>query len=507
MKTLLLFTCAALTTGVIAQKSTSKKVDTRFINVPNYNVGTTDIGSLEASFSVGYTSYGTKRLKDTKSTCLPKGGKLTDAKELTTYYYEHDATRPASYLFLKDGSGSTVFASQISKDLSDKAAYGKDKCEHWMKSTLEKNYDKDKASWEKQDHAEYVKNLKTKAGTELNQNGVISYTLHEIEVYSAKGKGFDYTKMDEAFDLAYDAYEDIDKNGISSDNFDKLGKAIAIWKTEVEQADLDNKDARINKKVAQGLYINLAYAHFTRFEMNDAAVYAQKADQSFGNFTNNTRTEIQAFRKDANRRKAGIEKNAEMVKNPRKMHEQASQSGAIKFTLKDYPGSVSDASSDYIAFAGTESSTIAAASEAANLESGGTSYDKYIVANSMPKTLSIMKFQETLTELPVSITQIEGLGVITISSNDIASIPAEIGNMSSLKKLWLAKNKISELPTEIGNCSELKNLNLSDNPIEKLPESIKNCKNLKSLNLKGTKVSSEHVAELQKWLPKCKIKI
>lgn len=507
MKIILLISCAALSTGLLAQRSTSKKVDTRFINVPNYDVGSTEIGSLKSSFAIGNSVYGSQKLKDTKTTCVVKGGSLKDAKEVTTYYYDIEVTRPSSFLFLKDEKGNTVYAHQLATESSDKAEYGKGKCEFWMKPSLEKSYKADEAAWKESNHGTYTKNLKQKAEIELSRNALVSSNPIEIDVYSAKGRNFDYSEIEEAYELAYNAYEDISEKGISSENFDKLVKAIAIWESELEKADLEDKDARINEKVAQGLYINLTYAYFTMFAMDDAAVYAQKADQSFGNFTNNKRVEIQQLRKDVNRRKAGINKNLELIKDPDKMNEIAKQSNSTKFVLENYSGTMDDAGSDYFKFAGEEMNAIAEASEEANIEGGGTSYDKYIMPNSVPMTLSIMRIQETLTEFPIEITKIDGLGAVIINANTIETIPAQIGNMSSLKKLYLSNNKITELPVEIGNCTSLKNLDLSGNPIDKLPESIKNCSNLKKLKLKKTNISDEHAEEIESWLPNCKIKI
>lgn len=173
MKIILLISCAALSTGLLAQRSTSKKVDTRFINVPNYDVGSTDISSLKSSFAIGNSVYGTQKLKDTKTTCVAKGGSLKDAKEVTTYYYELDVTRPSSFLFLKDEKGNTVYANQLATESTDKAEYGKGKCEFWMKPSLEKSYKSDEASWKESNHGTYTKNLKQKA--EMSQVEMLLY--------------------------------------------------------------------------------------------------------------------------------------------------------------------------------------------------------------------------------------------------------------------------------------------------------------------------------------------
>lgn len=508
MKILLLFvSCALIANGTLAQKSTSKKVKTQHLSIPNYDVSSTDVSSLKSYVSIGNSTYGPNKLMDGKTICVVKGGSLKDAKEITTYYYQHDVQRPATYLFLEDGSGNTIYAGQVAPQATAKADYGKEQCEFWIKASLIKKYESEKTSWESSDHAAFVKSMKEATNRELKNNGLVSYIPLEIEVYSAKGKGMDYKAIEEAYTLAFNAYESISSNGLSQQSYDDLGKAISTWESELQQADLKDKEARINKKVAQGLFINLTYAHMFRNEMEKAAINAQKADESFGNFTTNKRTEIQNLRMDVNRRKPAVDKNTSLLTDFAKLNEMAQQSRSINMMLQDYIGSTEDARAAYESFAGEEMAAATIAAEDANIAAGGSSYDKYVVPNSIPKTLTIMKLQEELTEFPVGITQISGLANVSIAMNSIASIPEQIGNMESLKKLTLSKNKITELPSSIGSCSNLTGLNLSGNPISALPESIKNCKKLKSLNLKNTKVSADHVTEIQGWLPKCKIKI
>jgi len=504
-KILLLASCAIIAGAGNAQKSTSDKINTQFINIPNYDVSATDLSTLKSYFAIGNSAYGANRLKDGKSLCVANGGSIKDAKEITTYYYEHDVNRPDVYLLMKDASGNTIYASQVAPASIEKVDYGKDQCEFWMKASLEKKYKAEKTTWETKNHASFVADMKKKTNLELTRNGVVSYVPFELDLYSAKGKGLDYSKMEEAFKKAEGAYKSIANSGLSQKSYDDLGAAIALWEEEIKEADLDNKDARINKKIAQGIYINLANAYFLRNDIVNAAIYTQKADESFGNFTSNKRTEIQAFRLDVNQRKAGVEKNSALVQDIAKLHGMAQNSSNLPLLV--YSGTNEEAKNEYVKFSGNQVSAAGAAAEEANLAAGGTSYDKYVVPNSVPKTLSIMKLQETLTEFPASITTIPGLAVVSIAANNIETVSDQIGNMESLKKLTLSKNKITVMPESIGNCSNLTNLNLSGNPIERLPQSIKNCKKLKSINLKNTNVSADHVQEIQGWLPKCKIKI
>ncbi len=75
-------------------------------------------------------------------------------------------------------------------------------------------------------------------------------------IYSAKGNKFDYSALDQAALMATQGLQELSINEELAK--DKLNKAMTTWNSELEQADLDDKKARINNKVAAGLYINLA---------------------------------------------------------------------------------------------------------------------------------------------------------------------------------------------------------------------------------------------------------
>ncbi|MCH8830420.1 MAG: hypothetical protein IID45_12665, partial [Planctomycetes bacterium] len=85
-------------------------------------------GSLKAEFVVGETVFEKKQQKQTKTICIPKGGKVADAVEVRTNYYEIPYQTPESYLLLRDGTGKVVYGVQISGPGRAMAKFGFDNC-------------------------------------------------------------------------------------------------------------------------------------------------------------------------------------------------------------------------------------------------------------------------------------------------------------------------------------------------------------------------------------------
>jgi len=87
----------------------------------------------------------------------------------------------------------------------------------------------------------------------------------------------------------------------------------------------------------------------------------------------------------------------------------------------------------------------------------------------------------TLSQLPQSIGDLDGLIQLYIDDNELISLPNEIGNLSNLVYLVANFNNITALPESIGNLSNLNFLDLGYNEIEYIPESIGNLSNLQYL--------------------------
>ena len=71
-------------------------------------------------------------------------------------------------------------------------------------------------------------------------------------VYTAKGKKHDYSDLTKAYISIEQGLVDYDANGENGE----IKEAIALWNSALEEIDLENKKARINRKVGFGLYLN-----------------------------------------------------------------------------------------------------------------------------------------------------------------------------------------------------------------------------------------------------------
>ncbi len=85
-----------------------------------------------------------------------------------------------------------------------------------------KDYEKQGEAFKNSEHKSYESSIYTKAINEATANVSLSYMPETFEVFSAKGKSFDYTALDEAMDKAMAAYESIGKNGFNKNDLDVL---------------------------------------------------------------------------------------------------------------------------------------------------------------------------------------------------------------------------------------------------------------------------------------------
>tara|TARA_B100000131_G_scaffold323248_1_gene380901 strand:+ start:4484 stop:5713 length:1230 start_codon:yes stop_codon:yes gene_type:complete len=95
----------------------------------------------------------------------------------------------------------------------------------------------------------------------------------------------------------------------------------------------------------------------------------------------------------------------------------------------------------------------------------------------------------TLTELPDSIGNLDGLVQLYIDDNDLETLPDSIGNLSNLLFLIANFNNLIALPDSIGNLSNLMWLDVGYNQIEYVPSSIGNLSNLTYLWLFDNQIS------------------
>src|SRR3990172_5937367 len=95
--------------AVTAQTDRSKKVDTKYLSLPGYDVSATDPSTVTIEFAMKDGVFGAEKLKEGESICKPIGGTIKDAIKVKSFYYEIPYTQPESYVMAKGADGKIVY--------------------------------------------------------------------------------------------------------------------------------------------------------------------------------------------------------------------------------------------------------------------------------------------------------------------------------------------------------------------------------------------------------------
>lgn len=501
----------------VAQKDRSKDVETQYLSLPTYDLSQIDPSTITVEFAMGQSTYGVPQMKETESVCKPKGGSIKDAVKITTYYYQFVHHQPASYVVARSSSGEIVYANQASEASEGVAKFGYDKCEYWISDKLKKDWEAQKDKFMPTVHNGYEKDIFSAANEQAKSNVFLSYYPEKFEVYSGKGKLYDYTDMDGAFDLAMEAYISIKEKGINQEDADKLKQAIAVWEKELETEDLEDNKARISKDVSRGLRENCVRAYMHLYDFDNASKHARLFKDTYGNFSNNRSQAMDGLMKTIEFQRIAVEKNADLINDLAALNTKAQSASKNVETQNLGPAGLETLKSDYNKYRATQYLEVADSRKKQEEElvaSGELNpYEKYvqdtgitgkaIMFTMAPSALS--GFPE-LTEVPAQMCELTELSLLIIRNNKVETISPDIKKLTGLTKLDLTGNNIKTIPAEIGQLTELKTLNLSKNPLTSIPDEIANCTNLKSLTLKETNLSKEEQEKLERLLPDTKIK-
>lgn len=497
-----------------AQSDQSEKVTTQFLQLPNYDLNSVDLGAITVEYAVGESGFGPERLKDTKSTCMPSGGGLKDAVEVTTYYYDVPFQKPTTYMVAKNGEGKVVFAEAVTESHEAIAKFGFDKCAYWQAESMKKDWAAGQSKFKSSEIAKEMDAIRAMVNNSISRNIFPSFVREELKVYSAKGKSFDYAELDKAQSMALSAYEGFMQAGPTAAGIDQLNTAIKVWEKELEELDLDNKKARINKSIAKGLYENLTNAYLYTYTVDKGIKAGIAGEKLYGNFSNDRSKALGARVAALRTHQLAINQNEKTVSDPSQLSALGLNAGKGSYLVSQVTGpEYARLGSEVEGFRFTQVADKIDANEAMHDDAVAAGeinpYERYVTETATQGKLLVFPpamLSEELTEFPRAICQMTDLKQVTITNNKIASIPADIKRMTELKKLKLSGNQLTTLPPEIGEMSSLESLNLSNNPLTEIPSEIQNCKSLKKITLKGTQLSSDQQKQLQGWFPDVKIK-
>lgn len=333
-----------------------------------------------------------------------------------------------------------------------------------------------------------------------------------FEFAYGSGKAADYTETETASLNAVAALE--------SENYSALNDPINTWEAWLERYDANDKNAAVNKKVAQGLFENLAIAYTFTGNFAEARSNLEKAlELSQTGFVNeNEVARLKDFRGFIDRQEQVKQYNSTLI--PEKFVEAPDVKSTLarrkfnkdldflfaeeKYTAMAKAHSVDAPKKDISEMsveeflAQTGAPAEGAGSEEVSIE-GRVANDALILSGIIDGHMRGKAF-------PASICGYPDVKTIRAVNIGFTSLPDCLGELTSLEVLALGSNSFETLPDVFGSMPNLKTLDISKNNLTELPESIYGLKDLKKLSVSGNNIPEARMKRLEEALPDCKIK-
>ena len=314
-------------------------------------------------------------------------------------------------------------------------------------------------------------------------------TKHEIDIYVGKGK-HDYSALELAQEQALAAFK--------SGNLDALDAPIATWNEWVDMVDFTNKKAKVTKKVATGLHLNLAASHVYRNEFGPAAEALSSArGLALGDQAALGQCDLllERLRK---RRRAEVANPNFVV--PSKDEVEREKAPDFKSTIgkrtqnKDVdmimPGDRYAEMGNILAQWNDEA--VAGSAEAAAAETAEASIAQRLGARLTSTiggvSLSLSPFFDADLvgkPLPREVFDIPKLVYLDLTGMKMGSLPDDIDRLTLLQTLVVTNNDLKELPSALANIPTLKRVVARNNELTSLPEGMENLTELKTIDVKG----------------------
>ncbi|MFK7796634.1 MAG: leucine-rich repeat domain-containing protein [Aureispira sp.] len=489
----LLLVIGALCVGTNVMNAQSVKMNqtkSTFIEYPKIPLDGNSQQDLQVSFYSEDVMVGNKQMKEVETTCVPKGGSLKDVITLKTFYYQIDYTNPNSIVKISNTAGKTVYMEQVATSGPAIYKYGHKQCEHFVSTQLKKNYEKDKAGLNGTINNE-AKNQNFEIAKRFINNAAFFVTAEDVvKIASAKGGGHDYTALDAAQKGAIEAFKVIKKKGMSDLTKGLLEQSIATWTKELEELDLDDKKARINKRISLHLYQNIAWAQMYLLNFEEARQAIQDAIKlTNSNVTSNATEARQALKDLIYERSRAYEWNKDMAVDLNRTNLNIDRRPSNEYNA---------AQSELAGFEGVGMIEQAKAEEEDTYDPTENPYLSQI------QYTTTQGHMLTVPQTAMTATSMEAF-LSGKKPEKLKEFPRAITELTQLNQLILKDNELSSIPDEIGQLTDLKRLDLSNNQLTDLPDTLGDCKNLKRLLIKGNKIPAARVAAIQKLLPKTKI--
>jgi hypothetical protein len=314
-------------------------------------------------------------------------------------------------------------------------------------------------------------------------------TKHDIGIFVGKGK-HDYTPLETAQAEALEAF----KTG----NFDALSGPMDVWSAWAQEVDFTDKKAKVTKKVATGLHLNLAVSHLYRNEFAECAQAISAArGLAVGENANLAKCDELLNRLMKRRRWTVANPDFVMPSEDEVEREKApdfksaigkrSQNRDVAMIL---PGDRYLEMGDMLAR--WQSEFVAGSAEASASEAAEMTMSQRLGARLTNTLGGVSLALNPLIDsdlvgqpLPAEVLAIPKLVNLDISGMKMGALPENIDELNMLQTLIVSGNELNELPASLANIPTLKRLVARNNNLTGIPEGMENLTELKTIDVKG----------------------
>ena len=180
-----------------------------------------------------------------------------DDKSTFNYRYNVTYTFPAKLEVYRKNGERILDYEMSAMSYERKANFGKNN-EFATEAELLDGFKSQKGDFFHNLENQLAKEMLNQAKNELVTNFAFPQRSQKIRIGYGKGKRIDYSDLEKARDLAYRGYSLMNQG---RDGLAEFQEAIDIWESALTEANLSDKKARINQKIARWMHYNCAMAY------------------------------------------------------------------------------------------------------------------------------------------------------------------------------------------------------------------------------------------------------
>jgi len=463
----------------IGQNLKKEKVKTSTLEYPKVALSENAISTLSVEFCSGDLTFtGSKTVKEG---AMCKNEATDKVMMLEVFRKDVYTESTASYLRIKNSHDEVLYMRRYAPTKTT-YKFAEKNC-YFVESFCTKAWEERQTQFEAQTNTKDYNNKYASAKNSVNRALFFTYVSEEVEVHYPKSKQVDYSDLEKAAEIAAEGYKMLKGKTGDADGNAKLAEAIVIWKKVLEEKALENKAARINKKVALSVMENMARAYGYMMDFENALKTINEELKIEGNFSNNKTEVRKLLRRRLEVRSDAYEKNKNRTITMDRTTVRVGKAQSTQFASFE---------ADYGRYDRTPMVTVASKAKEAGIDKDNP-LRPLIISNDQGVTLMIPTLGAgTIYGLPEYGKKVKEFPMDVCGCTDVT--------------ILIIKGTMSSVPPCIGNLTELTKINFANNQIKTLPDEIGNLENLKTLILNGNPMSASEVARIQDLLPDCKVK-